>query len=60
MTQTIIGWQRSSPSIELHDGWNLDGHPSQPARPVAEAPASIDGYYTQEQIFNAAATGDPW
>jgi uncharacterized repeat protein (TIGR01451 family) len=60
VTLTLTGWQPVSPSIELRAGWNLVGYPSQTARPVAEALASIDGYYTQVQTFDAADPADPW
>jgi hypothetical protein len=60
VTLTIHGWQPASPSIDLREGWNLVGYPSQTARPVAEALASIDGFYTVVQTFDPADPADPW
>jgi subtilisin family serine protease len=59
-TLTITGWQPVSPTIELRAGWNLFGYPSQTARPVAEALASIDGCYTQVRSFDTSDAADPW
>ena len=60
LTLTILGWQPASPDIELREGWNLVGYPSQTTRPVAEALISIDGFYTRVQTFDPMDPSDPW
>ena len=59
-TLTTAGWQPSGPSVELYEGWNPVGHPSQTARAVTEALASIDGFFTRVQAFGTMAPSDPW
>jgi hypothetical protein len=60
VTLTILGWQPDSSSTELQVGWNLVGYPSQSARPVTEALASIDGSYSRVQSFDSTDLADPW
>lgn len=57
---TVTGWLPDSPSIELRAGWNLVGYPSHTARPVDEALASIDGYYTTVETFDPTDPVNPW
>jgi len=51
----------SSVAVPLYNaGWNLFPYPVQATRPVTEALASIDGYYTTVYSYVGTDTTDPW
>ena len=60
VTLTVSGSVPSSPTIDLYEGWNLAGYPSQTTRPIAEALASIDGSYDLVYAYEAWDAADPW
>lgn len=57
---TVAGRLATTVTIELHQGWNLVGYPSQTVRTVADALSSIAGCYTVVRTFDAADLADPW
>lgn len=50
----------SSTPVPLKAGWNLVGYPSQTARPVPEALASIAGKYDVIYGYDPGTASDPW
>ncbi|MCG2767207.1 MAG: hypothetical protein L6435_02340 [Anaerolineae bacterium] len=60
VTLTVSGSVPSSPTIDLCEGWNLVGYPSQTTRPITEALAGIEVKYDLVYAYDAWDAADPW